>query len=100
LQREGAVLVPVGDATQGLPRDFEDRPVPTVLFGRTVAEDRSDSVTIDNLSAGYQATSYLIDLGHTRIGSVTGPLHLGTGRGRMDGMTAAMAAKGLIVDPR
>lgn len=100
LQCEGAVLVPVGDAAQGLAPDFEGRAVPTVLFGRTLDNDRSDSVTIDNLSASQQVTNYLIDLGHTRIGSITGPLQLSTGRGRFDGMTAAMAAKGLTVDPR
>ena len=37
--------------------------LPTVLFGRTLNDDQLDAVTIDNFSASYQATSYLIDLG-------------------------------------
>ena len=37
-----------------------------ILFGRVVDDRRSDTVTIDNESAGRQATSYLLDLGHRR----------------------------------
>ena len=52
LSCDGVMLVPVGDSTQGVKRDIDGRPMPTVLFGRTVADDDSDTVTIDNLSAG------------------------------------------------
>jgi LacI family transcriptional regulator len=97
---DGAVLVPVGDSAEGVRRDVDARPVPTVLFGRTVADDSSDTVTIDNISAGRQATNYLLDLGHRRIGTITGPLHLSTGKGRLDGMLAAMKARGLAPEPQ
>jgi LacI family transcriptional regulator len=100
LSCDGVVLVPVGDSTQHIQRDLDGKPMPTVLFGRTVADDKSDTVTIDNISAGRQATEYLLDLGHTRLGSITGPLHLTTGRGRLDGMLAAMRARGLAPEPR
>lgn len=100
LSCDGAVVVPVGDSAQHLQRDLSGKPMPIVLFGRMVEEERSDSVTIDNVSAGQQATGYLLDLGHTRIGSITGPLHLTTGRGRLDGMLAAMHARGLAPEPR
>lgn len=100
LSCDGVVLVPVGDSTQHVQRDLDGKPMPTVLFGRTVADDRSDTVTIDNISAGRQATEYLLDLGHTRVGSISGPPHLTTGRGRLDGMLAAMSARGLSPEPR
>ena len=57
-------------------------------------------MTIDNVSAGRQATDYLLDLGHRRIGSITGPLHVTTGRGRLEGMPTAMEARGLAPEPR
>src|SRR5947209_19975365 len=44
---DGVILVPVGDSAHPVKRDVEGRPMPTVLFGRTVAEDASDTVTID-----------------------------------------------------
>ena len=100
LRCEGLVLVPVSNTLSGPLREFEDRRVPTVLFGRTVDDDGLDTVTIDNFSASFQVTNYLIDLGHTRMGTITGPLQLSTGRARLEGMQAAMSAKGLPLDPR
>ena len=100
LRCEGVVLVPVGNALPALRPDVDGRRIPAVLFGRTLEEDPLDTVTIDNFSASYQATSYLIDLGHKRIGAITGPKHLSTGIARMEGMQAAMSAKGLTLDLR
>ncbi|RWD74030.1 LacI family DNA-binding transcriptional regulator [Mesorhizobium sp.] len=100
LSCDGVILVPVGDSTEHLQNDPDGKPIPTVLFGRTVAGDRSDTVTIDNISAGRQATEYLLDLGHTRLGTITGPLHVTTGRGRLDGMLAAMRSRGLTLESR
>ena len=94
---DGAVVVPVGAANLYRPREFED--IPTVLLGRSIEGESVDTVTIDNLSAGRQATNYLLDLGHSRIGSITGPMQLSTGTGRLNGMLEAMAARGLAPQP-
>jgi len=95
---DGVVLVPVGGV-----QDYDEGSLlegaPVVLLGRSIADRGIDTVTIDNLSAGRQATNYLLDLGHRRIGSITGPLHLTTGRGRYDGMLEAMKARGLEPQP-
>jgi len=100
LSCEGLILVPVGLAVSALGRDADSRRIPTVLFGRTFEDDGIDAVTIDNFAASFQATNYLIDLGHRRIGAITGPLRLSTGLARIEGMQAAMSAKGLNVEPR
>ena len=100
LHCEGLILVPANNA---LPKPTCEQPgrfVPTVLFGRSLDEDRFDAVTIDNFAAAYQTTHYLLDLGHQNIGAITGPLHVSTGKGRLDGMIAALAAKGLSLDSR
>ncbi len=96
---DGVVLVPVGAASPLPQRDEAGGGAPIVLFGRVVDEERSDTVTIDNVSAARQVTDYLLDLGHRRIGTITGPLHLTTGRGRLDGMVQAMAARNLAPHP-
>jgi LacI family transcriptional regulator, galactose operon repressor len=100
LQCEGLLLVPVGDVIAGLQRKSGGPILPTVLFGRTLNDEQLDAVTIDNFSASYQATSYLIDLGHRRIGAILGPSHLSTGRDRAGGMQAALSAKGLTLELR
>jgi LacI family transcriptional regulator len=99
LRCDGSVLVPVGGADQYRSGGLHDG-APVVLLGRSIDDPNIDTVTIDNLSAGRQATNYLLDLGHTSIGTVTGPLHVSTGRGRYDGMLEAMAARGLKPDPQ
>lgn len=100
LSCDGIIQVPVGETGQHLQRDHEGKSIPTVLFGRVFDDRRSDTVTIDNESAGRQATNYLLDLGHRRIGSITGPLHLTTGRGRYEGMMQALTARGVTPQPQ
>lgn len=95
LSCDGALVVPVGMPAHYANRDMEGNGIPTVLFGRVVDDRHSDTVTIDNVAAASQVTDYLLDLGHTRIGSITGPLHLTTGRGRLDGMLQAMEQRGV-----
>ena len=98
LSCDGIVLVPVDAHLRSDQRDPDGRTIPTVHFGRTADDGRSDTVTIDNVSAARQVTNYLLDLGHRAIATITGPMHLSTGRGRLDGLREAMAARG--VEPR
>ncbi len=99
LSCDGVVLVPVGLPSTYAQRESDAPSAPMVLFGRVVDDNRSDTVTIDNEAAGRQVTNYLLDLGHRRIGSITGPLHLTTAKGRLDGMLQAMSARGLAPEP-
>ena len=92
LSCDGVVLVPVGTSLRCEQRDFGGRTMPLVMFGRTISDCPCDSVRLDNISAARQVTNYLLDLGHRRIGTITGPQHLSTGRGRLDGMLEAMEA--------
>jgi LacI family transcriptional regulator len=96
LSCDGLILVPVSAPS----RDADSQHIPTVLFGRTHEGDGLDAVTIDNFAASCQATNYLIDLGHKRIGAITGPRRLSTGLARIEGMQAAMSAKGMTLEPR
>lgn len=94
---DGLVLVPVREASQYQPREFDG--LPTVLLGRSIEGSSCDTVTIDNRAAGKQAVDYLLDLGHTRIGSITGPMQLSTSKGRLEGMVEAMTARNAAPQP-
>ncbi|KAB0678517.1 LacI family DNA-binding transcriptional regulator [Aureimonas leprariae] len=96
---DGMILVPVGEPSQYRRRRNDAKRMPTLLFGRIVSDDTFDTVTIDNLAAGREVTNYLLDLGHRRIGSITGPLHLTTARERLEGMRQALGARRLSLDP-
>jgi LacI family transcriptional regulator len=94
---DGLVLVPVRESSQYQPRELDG--LPTVLLGRSIEGSSCDTVTIDNQAAGRQAVDYLLDLGHTRIGSITGPMQLSTSKGRLEGMVEAMTARGAAPQP-
>jgi len=70
--------------------------VPVVYGGRPVRErERDYYVDVDNARGARLATEYLIERGHTRIGTITGPLDMPAGVDRLVGFRDAMAAHGL-----
>ncbi|WMS43911.1 LacI family DNA-binding transcriptional regulator [Acuticoccus sp. MNP-M23] len=99
LSCDGVIFSPIGapERYANLNRDVGGAPV--VLFGRAIHGQPFDLVTLDNAAAARRVTNYLLDLGHTRIGSMTGPLYLSTAAGRLQGMVDAMAERGLKPDP-
>ena len=56
------------------------------------------SVHIDNATAAAEAMEHLYDLGHRRVGVVTGPLLSPLSRDRLTGALAAARARGLEAD--
>ncbi|HUN07676.1 MAG TPA: LacI family DNA-binding transcriptional regulator [Aggregatilineales bacterium] len=71
---------------QALPRqDF-----PYVLIDQTNSTSNSPSVDATNWQGAYDATTYLIKLGHRRIGFITGYLELSSATERLDGYRAAL----------
>jgi DNA-binding LacI/PurR family transcriptional regulator len=58
------------------------------------------SVGATNWSGGVAATRHLLELGHQRIGVLTGPGAFLCSRARLDGIRAAMDSAGLPVDPQ
>lgn len=49
-----------------------------------------NSVVVDNIEGSYQAVSHLINLGHKRIGIISGPKGIMTGRDRLEGYLKAL----------
>jgi DNA-binding LacI/PurR family transcriptional regulator len=72
---DGLPVVIVDEPIAGLP------PVPTVVM--------------DDYAGGYQATSYLVALGHRRIAFVSGPAELGSVQERYRGYCDALSVGGL-----
>jgi DNA-binding LacI/PurR family transcriptional regulator len=57
------------------------------------------SVGVDNKHGGYLATSHLVDLGHRRVGYVTGPANHSDDLDRLAGYRQALVEAGLALDP-
>lgn len=65
----------------------------------TEASARVPSVSIDQQVGGRLAAQHLLELGHTRIASINGPLEWYGAQARCAGWKAALAAAGLTVGP-
>lgn len=94
-QAEGILVINpfADDRHRFLPAGF-----PTVLIGARPRQGIADSVALDDLEAGRLATQYLIDLGHRRIATVTGPLAEDCAQDRLAGYEETLARQGLELD--
>jgi len=58
-----------------------------------------DSVTANNEAGAYNATRHLLQLGHTRLATITGPLHFTNAKERLGGFKRAMKEAKLHLSP-
>jgi LacI family transcriptional regulator len=79
-------------------RALEEIGYPYVLIDEIDDSGRSSSVSSTNWQGAYDATEYLIRLGHQRIGFITGIQQLHSSRERLDGFTHAMRDARLEID--
>lgn len=92
-----------------IPSNFSDLTAQAEVYRQTgtgvVCIDRlptqwsGDSVTADNEQGAYKATRYLIQLGHTILATITGPLHLTNAKDRLSGFKRALRGAKLKIAP-
>ena len=95
---DGLVLVLPSDlqAIVGHLRQIE---FPFVLVDYQGVEDHVPAVCATNWQGAYNATEYLIELGHRRIGFITGDMEMAAARNRLGGYQAALRTHHLASDP-
>jgi LacI family transcriptional regulator len=69
--------------------------IPAVAIERIPEGYSGPSVTLDNVKAGHMAAEHLLELGHTRLAHISGPLRLRVMRERQLGFCQALEARGL-----
>lgn len=72
---------------------------PVVLACEYLEGVNVPTVSIDNVSGARKATEYLINLGHKRIGFISGPMNSVLSRDRLKGFYQAMGQYNLKVEP-
>jgi len=77
---------------------FSNASIPMVVTSKCTDREDVPCVVIDDVKAAYDATQYLISLGHRRIGIISGPLDDSTGRDRFLGYQQAMLEHRLNLD--
>ncbi len=74
--------------------------LPIVVIDRRAQFKKVPFVGVDNLRAGYDATRHLIELGHTHIAHISGPMGLQLSQERLEGYRQALAEARLPFDPQ
>jgi len=95
-QQVDGMLVVTNGGTGDLLNQVHSSGTPVVLMDRSDPALDFDSVGVDNEAAAENAVTYLIALGHTRIGIITGmTTGVPTRAGRLVGYQRALCAHGL-----
>ena len=70
-----------------------------VCIDRLPKDWGGDTVTANNQKGAYKATQHLIQLGHTQLATISGPLHLTNAQERLNGFKQAIKAAKLQIAP-
>jgi LacI family transcriptional regulator len=73
--------------------------VPIVTIAPHLNRDGVSAVDVDNERGGLDATQFLINQGHRRIATITGPIDWASASARLEGHRRALRAAGLTVEP-
>lgn len=93
-QVDGIIFVAAGDRTTSV-RNLLRQRFPVLLVDRDLEGIQVDAVMLDNHHGGYLATKHLIELGHRRIGLITGPSNLTPSAQRVTGYCDALSEAAL-----
>lgn len=73
--------------------------IPAVLIGAQSERPQISSICLDEISAGMAATRHLLELGHTAIATITGPLNEDCSCERLEGHLRALRDAGIAPNP-
>jgi DNA-binding LacI/PurR family transcriptional regulator len=91
----GLLLLGGGQITDSMITQLQDAGIPCILVDNYIHYGALPSIQPDHYEAGYMATEYLIGLGHTKIGFISGPSRYKTLVDRFAGYCSAMIKHGI-----
>lgn len=98
-QVDGIIFISAGADNKEI-FNLDNVDVPVVLADRDISSSHSDVVLVDNFKGGFDATNYLISLGHQRIGCITGPSKMTPSAQRVEGYKKALIEAGIQIDEK
>jgi LacI family transcriptional regulator len=95
---DGIVIAPSPGGREAI-RPFLDTGLPIVIIVRQIERLEVDQVFADSIEGSYEATRYLIRLGHRKIGLLTGVREIQTFKERLFGHQKALLDHSIPFDP-
>ena len=96
---DGLLLTPSSGAASAVLPELRRRGIPTVLLDRVHDDQPFDQIGPENVDSTASLVEHLADLGHRRIGLVSGATGLGTSTERILGYRLGLDHAGLPWDP-
>jgi len=96
---DGLLFLLPPPSMEGLLRGLVQKRFPLVVASERRYEELAPSVVIDNFNGARQATQYLLEKGHRRIGFITGRPELTDSEDRLKGYKEALKEGGIPLDP-
>lgn len=96
-QMDGLLIAPVGDESTSALQELPRQRMPFVFIDRRPEGVEADAVLSDNIAGAYQATHYLIEQGHRRIGLILGIEGATTTKERLRGYSQALEEAGIAI---
>lgn len=89
---DGVILRPVEDAaSDDYLKEIWERDLPLIAVDRQLPYSHADFVGSDDRDGAQQAAEYLLNLGHRRLGHISGPIFTSTGRDRHEAFLETIA---------
>lgn len=88
-QVDGIVFITTNNSVEHLQKQSGNG-IPFVIVDRDLHLKDNDVILVDNFKGGYEATRYLLNLGHKKIACITGPSRLTPSADRVAGFQKAM----------
>ncbi|HEU5335471.1 MAG TPA: LacI family DNA-binding transcriptional regulator, partial [Terriglobales bacterium] len=95
----GLIVIPSADSRLVASAGGTEGELPVICLDRCPEGWKGDSITVDNSEGAYQATRYLLELGHRRIAAIAGQLHVTSAVERLKGFKQALREGGISIAP-
>lgn len=95
----GLIVIPSADSKLVSAAASGGGELPVICLDRCPEGWKGDSITVDNSEGAYQATRYLLELGHRRIAAIAGQLHVTSAVERLKGFKQALREGGISIAP-
>ncbi|WP_332631363.1 LacI family DNA-binding transcriptional regulator [Halalkalibacter flavus] len=89
------IIVATGLKNIAALKELLSNEIPVALLARDVPSLRVDTVTVDDFLGAFQATSYLVNLGHKNIAMITEDINFPAVRARFDGYKQSLEEAGI-----
>jgi DNA-binding LacI/PurR family transcriptional regulator len=70
---------------------------PLMIINNRVDDLPVNFIAVDNMKGGWLAADYLINLGHSRVATITGNLNTQGGKERFDGFVSCLRERGVVL---